>query len=183
MECDPRDYVRPVDQPIQYNDHKTLKVSEAASAMFYVEAAPPPAQEDLKDKDAGAATVEGDPNGVDASLVEGNGDGDAPEIMTFAEQMPEFPGGTEEMYKYLSKNIQYPPLARENSIEGKVILTFVVGADGKISQLEQVGKKLNWGLDEEALRVVKSMPPWTPGKQNGKPVYVKFTLPIRFQLN
>jgi protein TonB len=144
---------------------------------------PPPAQEDMKDKDAGAATVEGDPNGVDASLVEGDGDGDSPEIMTFAEQMPEFPGGAEEMYKYLSKNIQYPPLARENSIEGKVILTFVVGSDGKISQLEQVGKKLNWGLDEEAMRVVKSMPPWTPGKQNGKPVYVKFTLPIRFQLN
>ncbi|GAB1447085.1 energy transducer TonB [Bacteroidota bacterium] len=146
---------------------------------------PPPAQEEMKDKDAGVATVEGDPDGVDQSLIEGPaGDGDAaPEIMTFAEQMPEFSGGAEELYKYLSKNIQYPPLARENSIEGKVILSFVVGADGKISQIEQVGKKLGWGLDEEAIRVVKSMPPWTPGKQNGKPVYVKFTLPIHFQLN
>lgn len=145
---------------------------------------PPPAQDDMKDKDASTATVEGSDDGVDQSLIEGNGDGDAaPEIMTFAEQMPEFAGGTEEMYKYLGKNIQYPPLARENSIEGKVILSFVVGADGKISQIEQVGKKLGWGLDEEAIRVVKSMPPWTPGKQNGKPVYVKFTLPIRFQLN
>ena len=97
--------------------------------------------------------------------------------------MPEFAGGTEEMYKYLGKNIMYPPNARENSVEGKVVLTFVVGADGKISQIEQVGKKLGWGCDEEAIRVVKSMPAWTPGKQNGKAVTVKFTLPIRFQLN
>ncbi|OYU95240.1 MAG: energy transducer TonB [Bacteroidetes bacterium B1(2017)] len=145
---------------------------------------PPPIQEEMKDKDAGVTTVEGDPNGVDASLTEGGeGDGEAPEILTFAEQMPEFAGGTEELYKYLSKNIQYPPLARENSIEGKVVLTFVVGSDGKISQIEQVGKKLGWSCDEEAIRVVKNMPPWTPGKQNGKAVVVKFTLPIRFQLN
>jgi periplasmic protein TonB len=145
---------------------------------------PPPIQEEMKDKDAGVATVEGDANGVDASLTEGGeGDGDAPEILTFAEQMPEFTGGVEEMYKYLSKNIQYPPLARENSVEGKVVLTFVVGADGKISQIEQVGKKLGWNCDEEAIRVVKNMPKWTPGKQNGKAVTVKFTLPIRFQLN
>lgn len=145
---------------------------------------PPPIQEEMKDKDAGVATVEGDPNGVDASLTEGGeGDGDAPEILTFAEQMPEFPGGVEEMYKYLNKNIQYPPMARENGVEGKVVLTFVVGADGKITQIERVGKPLNWGCDEEAIRVVKSMPNWTPGKQNGKAVTVKFTLPIRFQLN
>jgi len=145
---------------------------------------PPPIQEEMKDKDAGVATVEGDANGVDASLTEGGeGDGDAPEILIFAEQMPEFAGGVEEMYKYLSKNIQYPPLARENSVEGKVVLTFVVGADGKISQIEQVGKKLGWNCDEEAIRVVKNMPKWTPGKQNGKSVTVKFTLPIRFQLN
>jgi protein TonB len=143
---------------------------------------PPPIQEEMKEKDAGVANVEGNPDGVDASLTEG-GDGDANEILTFAEQMPEFAGGTEEMYKYLGKNIMYPPNARENSVEGKVVLTFVVGSDGKISQIEQVGKKLGWGCDEEAIRVVKSMPAWTPGKQNGKAVTVKFTLPIRFQLN
>jgi protein TonB len=137
----------------------------------------------MKDKDAGTTTVEGDPNGVDASLTDGGeGDGEA-EILTFAEQMPDFPGGVEELYRYLGKNIQYPPLARENSIEGKVVLTFVVDKDGKISNIESAGKKLGWGCDEEAIRVVKSMPAWTPGKQNGKPVIVKYTLPIRFQLN
>ncbi len=142
----------------------------------------PPIQEEMKDKDAGVTTVEGDPNGVDASLTEGgDGDGEAP--LTFAEQMPEFPGGVEELYKYLGKNIQYPQMARENSIEGKVVLTFVVDKDGKISNIESAGKKLGWGCDEEAVRVVKSMPAWTSGKQNGKAVIVKFTLPIRFQLN
>lgn len=143
---------------------------------------PPPIQEEMKDKDAGVKTEEGDPDGVDASLAAGDGDG-ATEILTFAEQMPEFAGGIEEMYKFLGKNINYPAQARENSQEGKVVFTFVVGADGKITQIEQVGRKLGWGLDEEAIRVIKNMPPWTPGKQNGKAVTVKFTLPIKFQLN
>ena len=144
---------------------------------------PPPVQEDLKDKEVGKETVEGDPNVVDPGLVSDEGDGQAQEVMTFAEQMPEFPGGPDEMNKFLSKNIVYPPLARDNGIEGKVILAFVVSTDGKISGIEKLGKPLGWGCDEEAIRVLKSMPPWTPGKQNGKPVNVKFTLPIRFQLN
>jgi protein TonB len=146
---------------------------------------PPPTQEDMKEKDAGVKTEEGDPNGVDASLLE-SGDGltgDAgPEIVTFAEQMPEFEGGVEEMNKYLGKNIQYPPVAKENGIEGKVIIQFVVGTDGKITQVEAV-KKLGWGLEEEAIRVVKSMPAWRPGKQNGKPVTVRYTIPVLFRLS
>jgi protein TonB len=105
-----------------------------------------------------------------------------PEIVTFAEQMPEFEGGQEDLMKYLSKNIVYPPVAKENGIEGRVILQFVVGTDGKISQIDVV-KKLGWGMEEEAVRVVKSMPPWRPGKQNGKPVTVRFTLPVVFKLN
>lgn len=145
---------------------------------------PPPTQEEMKEKDAGVKTEEGDPNGVDASLLE-SGDGvtgdTGPEIVTFAEQMPEFEGGTEAMMNYLAKNINYPNIARENGIEGRVVLQFVVGIDGKISQIE-VLKKLGWGMEEEAIRVVKSMPPWRPGKQNGKPVYVKFTLPVVFKL-
>jgi protein TonB len=146
---------------------------------------PPPTQEEMKDKDAGVKTEEGDPNGIDASLLE-SGDGvtgdTGPEIVTFAEQMPEFEGGTEEMMKFLQKNLNYPPVARENGIEGRVVLQFVVDKDGKISQVE-VLKKLGWGLEEEAVRVVKTMPPWKPGKQNGKPVIVRFTLPVVFRLN
>jgi protein TonB len=148
---------------------------------------PPPTQEELKVVDAGVKTEEGDPNGVDASLLT-DGDGvtgdTGPEIVTFAEQMPEFEGGTEEMTRFIQKNMNYPPVARENGIEGRVVLQFVVGTDGKISQIEVVSKnKLGWGCEEEAIRVVKSMPPWRPGKQNGKAVYVKFTLPMVFRLN
>lgn len=143
------------------------------------------AQEEMKDKEAGVKTEEGDPNGIDQSLI-GNGDGvtgeEAPEILTFAEQMPEFEGGEEALVKYLTNNTNFPPLARENGIEGRVILSFVVGKDGKITQIE-VLKKLGWGCEEEAIRVVKSMPPWRPGKQNGKPAIVKYTLPFSFKLN
>jgi protein TonB len=145
---------------------------------------PPPTQDDMKDKDAGNKTVEGDPEGVDASLLE-SGDGltgeEATEIVTFAEQMPEFPGGQEAMMAFLSKNIQYPPMARENGIEGRVVLQFVVDKDGNISNIEIV-KKLGWGLEEEATRVVKTMPAWKPAKQNGKPVVLRMILPIVFKL-
>jgi|694.fasta_scaffold143956_2 protein TonB len=146
---------------------------------------PPPIQDEMKDKDAGVKTVEGDPEGVDESLVEGDGlAGEAaPEIMTFAEQMPEFDGNVGE---YLGRNIQYPSLARDNGIEGLVVLQFVVGKDGKIDDqsINVVSKnKLGWGMEEEAIRVVKGMPAWKPGKQNGNPVYVKCTLPIRFKLD
>lgn len=145
---------------------------------------PPPTQDDMKDKDAGVKTEEGDPDGVDASLLE-SGDGvtgdTGPEILTFAEQMPEFEGGDDERTKFLQKNLNYPPNARENGIEGRVVVSFIVGTDGKITQVEAI-KKIGWGCDEEAIRVVKSMPPWRPGKQNGKAVIVKFNLPITFKL-
>jgi protein TonB len=144
---------------------------------------PPPTQEEMKDKEADVKTEEGDPNGVDQSLLE-TGDGVTGEenvILTFAEQMPEFPGGAEELMHFLHKNTNYPPNARENGVDGRVILQFVVGTDGKISNIEVV-KGRGWGLDEEAVRVVKMMPPWKPGKQNGKPVTVKFTLPFQFKL-
>lgn len=146
---------------------------------------PPPTQDEMEKVDAGKKTEEGDENGVDASLVEDPGTGDAgPQILDFAEQMPEFDGGQEAMMKYISDNIQYPPLARESGIEGKVVLKFAVGVDGHISNIDVLGnKKLGWGCEEEAIRVVKSMPSWRPGKQNGKPVPVYFTLPIRFTLN
>ncbi len=144
---------------------------------------PPPTQEEMKDKEASTKTEEGDAEGVDASLLEtGDGvTGEAPEIMTFAEQMPEFNG---DLARYLGDNIKYPALARENGIEGQVVLQFVVGKDGKIDESSiTIVKKVGWGLEEEAVRVVKGMPKWKEGKQNGNPVYVKCTLPIRFKLD
>ncbi len=144
---------------------------------------PPPAQDEMKDKDAGTETVEGDPNGIDASLTESSGDGltgDAePEFVTFAEQQAEFNG---DLGEWLSRNIQYPDMAKQNGIEGKVNIQFVVELDGRITNVE-VLKKFGWGLDEAAVDVVKKMPAWKPAKQNGKPVRLQMVLPVRFTLS
>jgi TonB family protein len=99
-------------------------------------------------------------------------------VLTFAEQMAEFPG---DLNEYLAKNIQYPALAKENKIEGKVIIQFIITKDGKITNAEVI-KKAGWGLDQEAQRVIRNMPNWTPAKQNGKPVNLRYTLPIHFKL-
>lgn len=98
-----------------------------------------------------------------------------------AEDMPQFPGGIEAMYAFLGNNIQYPAVAAEANIQGKVIIKFVVKADGSIGQTEIV-KSVHPALDAEAERLVKLMPKWTPGKLDGTPVNVWFTLPVNFKL-
>jgi protein TonB len=105
----------------------------------------------------------------------------APEIFMYVEQMPEFPGGQAELLKYLQKNLRYPAAARENGIEGKVVLQFVVDEGGKISEIQTV-RDIGGGCAEESIRVVRSMPPWKPGKQNGNAVKVYFKLPVTFKL-
>lgn len=97
------------------------------------------------------------------------------------EQMPEFKGGALAMMKYIQANIKYPDEAKENGIEGRVFIKFVVSASGKIENVE-VLKGVDPLLNMEALRVVKSMPDWEPGRQDGKPVKVYFTLPLSFRL-
>jgi protein TonB len=103
-------------------------------------------------------------------------------IRTFAEQMPSFPGGQDAMMKFLVKNVQYPQEARENGKEGRVITQFVVSDEGEIRDITMVGKELGYGFEAEALRVIQLMPKWEPGMIGGKPVSVKFTLPIAFKL-
>lgn len=99
----------------------------------------------------------------------------------FAEVMPQFPGGTNELMKYLSNNLRYPTVAIENNIQGRVIVKFIVAKDGSISNIEVI-KGIDPSCDREAIRVVKSMPNWIPGMQNGNKVAVYFNLPILFQL-
>lgn len=103
------------------------------------------------------------------------------EIVTFCELMPEFDGGHELMHKFIKENLNYPEDARRNKIEGRVVLQFVVNRDGSLSQIE-VLKSLGFGLDEEAIRLIKLMPNWKPGRQNGNLVRVKYTLPMVFKL-
>ena len=105
----------------------------------------------------------------------------APEIFTVVEQMPQFPGGDEALRKFLSSHINYPPMAAENNVQGKVILQFVVGADGRVGEVK-VARSVDKDLDKEAIRVVKSLPKFTPGRQNGQAVRVWYTLPVTFKL-
>ena len=102
-------------------------------------------------------------------------------VFDVVEQMPQFPGGPNALFEYLSKNIKYPVVAEENGIQGRVIVTFVVERDGSITDVK-VAKSVDPSLDKEAMRVVKSMPHWIPGKQNGSAVRVKYTVPVTFRL-
>jgi len=104
-----------------------------------------------------------------------------PQIFTIVEQMPKFPGGDAELYKFLGKNMKYPPMAKDAGIKGTVYVTFVVTETGAIKDAK-VLRGIGGGCDEEALRVVKSMPNWTAGKQRGKPVRVQYNIPIKFTL-
>jgi protein TonB len=102
-------------------------------------------------------------------------------IFTVVENDREFPGGMDALYKYLAENIKYPQLARDNGITGKVYVTFVVERDGSIAN-PRILRDIGGGCGAEAIRVVKSMPKWTPGKQRGKAVRVQFNLPVNFNL-
>lgn len=149
----------------------------------------PPTVEELKVADPGQKTIEGDPNAeirIDepvgeapkaAAIVEDNS------IKDFAsvEVLPEFPGGEKAFGSFLSKNINYPPMARENNISGRVFISFVVEKDGQLTDIK-VLRGLGYGTDEEAVRVLKKSPKWKPGIQNGRAVRVQYTIPISFQL-
>ncbi len=100
---------------------------------------------------------------------------------TFVEEMPEFPGGDVNRIKFLSENIKYPQIARESGVQGPVYLTFVVEKDGSITNVNLL-RGIGAGCDEEAMRVLKLMPKWKPGRQNGKEVRVQFNMPIAFTL-
>jgi protein TonB len=150
---------------------------------------PPVTQEDLKNKNPGTENSDGDPNGIPGPpAIPGNGN--APGfveppviredvIQEYVEQMPEFDGNISE---YLSRNIQYPPAAREANISGRVVIKFVVNEDGSISGAK-VMKGIGGGCEEEAMRVINGMPKWRAGKANGKAVKVYFTLPVRFTMS
>lgn len=110
---------------------------------------------------------------------------DAPnEPLTFAEQMPEFPGGQQVMMTYLGKNILYPEECKEAGVDGRVFIAFVVDREGLVNEVKVLrGVPECSALDREATRAVKAMPKWTPGRQNGQPVSVRMTIPVMFKLD
>ena len=103
------------------------------------------------------------------------------EVFVVVEEMPSFPGGESAMQAFIRKNLKYPQIALENGISGRVICTFVIDGKGKITGVE-VLRSVDPNLDREALRVINMMPDWKPGKQQGKPVRVRYTLPVVFRL-
>ena len=107
---------------------------------------------------------------------------DSSEIFTIAEQMPEYPGGMQKMVSFLSENVSYPRNMKENDIGGRVYLKFIIDTSGSISGINIVKSSGFSEFDEEAIRVVKKMPKWVPGQQNGKKVNAYFNLPINYML-
>jgi protein TonB len=106
---------------------------------------------------------------------------DAPVDFRVVEDLPQFPGGAVEFVKWLTRNLKYPPLARQQKVQGRVVAEFIVNKDGSVTDV-QVGNSLNRYCDHEALRVLRSMPRWTAGIDNGKPCRTKVCIPIVFKL-
>lgn len=102
-------------------------------------------------------------------------------VLEKAEVMPEFPGGEQAMMKFVSENVQYPEEAKEKEISGRVLVGFIVEKDGSVNEVKIV-RGIGGGCDEEAVRVVKAMPKWKPGKQDGKTVRVSYTMPFFFKM-
>jgi len=149
----------------------------------------PPKAEDLKKADPGQKTIEGDPT---ADIVQIAPAGEGPKqaavvedntVYSFVamENPPTYPGGMGKFYEFLGNNIKYPPMAAENNIQGNVFVSFTVEKDGSLTDIK-IDRKLGYGTDEEAIRVLKLAKRWNPGMQNGKPVRVKYNIPIKFSL-
>jgi len=140
-----------------------------------------PTIEEIKQNEVAAVEVEGPTEvvfeePVEEVVVDDN------QVFTVVEQQPEFAGGYEAMYSFIRKNLKYPASARRMGVDGKVYVQFVVGKDGSITDIKTI-RGISADCDREAERVVKMMPPWKAGRQNGKPVRVSFVLPIIFKLN
>jgi len=150
----------------------------------------------IGNKTIALSTTKGDDiNGVDMGSILGTpggtghvveaptgGNVDVDKPYTFVEMMPAFPGGEAALARFLHDNVRYPHLAQETEIQGSVFVQFIVDREGNIRDVKTVGANKGGGLEEEAVRVVKKMPKWKAGKQNGEYVNVQFSLPIRFTL-
>lgn len=104
------------------------------------------------------------------------------EVFFIVENMPEFPGGDLALRQHIAKNVVYPEIAKENGLQGKVFVSFVINQKGEVEQVK-IARGVDPALDREAIRVVQNLPKWKPGSQRGKPVKVSYSVPINFQLN
>ncbi|RRB07331.1 energy transducer TonB [Larkinella rosea] len=179
-----------VEIPVQLPTIRSLPPEVVADAPDEVTV---PTVEELVDKVTSDKTQDGDPNALDVIEAPTETAGPAPvekaveverkpdEVFLKVEQDPQFPGGLKGMADFMQKNLHYPPSAARASISGRVYLQFVVNTDGSIVDVSVI-KGIGFGCDEEAIRVVNKMPKWQPGKQSGRPVRVRFNLPVVFAL-
>ena len=184
--------VQPPPEPPPVKTTIRYVVPEPTKDKDVTEEEPPPPAEELAKADISNKTQAGNEEGASAGVIEAPEEAPPavveeeapkePKIFTVVEQKPEFEGGEAGLLKYVAENTKYPAIARENGIEGKVIVQFVVDEEGKVSQ-SSVLRGIGGGCDQEALRVIGTMNgKWKPGKQRGRPVKVWFTLPISFKL-
>ena len=141
-------------------------------------------EDDAEVQETAIATTEETGKAVEVKYVPVQVEEEDPEenvIFQVVENMPEFPGGMGALMQFLGKNIKYPAIAQENGVQGRVIVQFVVNKDGSIVD-PVVVRSVDPYLDKEALRVIRTMPKWKPGMQRGKPVRVKYTVPVTFKL-
>ena len=142
------------------------KMSKAGMAK------PNPAKKGMK----GKATITAPVKGIGAMKMDNTG------VYNNVEYIPSFPGGNKGLQKYFDNNLKYPEDATNDGVDGTVKISFIVDENGSLTSPQIMGDKLGYGLDEEALRVVKQMPTWNPGKLNGKNVKTRYTLPVKYQL-
>ena len=164
---------------------KALYVLPVAFATVSIFSCTSPKEKKVENKDVAESVQQDTPTSIDETQVVAYAstprEEEQGEIFMVVEEEPVYPGGMEELMKFLQKNIRYPKEAMEQNKQGRVIVQFVVNKDGSISEATVV-RSVDTYLDAEALRVVNAMPNWTPGKQKGEPVRVKFTIPVNFRL-
>lgn len=149
-----------------------------------------PTQTDLHDVNIGRTNEDGDPDAINANIIPSGGTPGGTGIVEIPKEETQayiyvevMPKASYNINEYLAKNVMYPREAVENNIEGKVLVNFVVDKEGNITDVKIVSKKtIGGGLEDEAMRVIRSMPKWKPGMQNGIPVSVYFTIPVTFEL-
>jgi len=183
-------------QPHQPRSHVSpppAQTSPANTPRLYVPVAtPPPAVVQPTKADPDPGVIAGPPsNTIDAATTPGGGGGlpgtttapgNDPVPFSSLERMPEPYGGAGAWSKFLNKNLKYPEMAVDQHMQGKVWVSFIVEKDGRLSNIV-VNRGAGYGMDEEALRVLKMAPAWKPGIQNGQPVRVRYNIPINFQLS
>ncbi|SIR48376.1 energy transducer TonB [Pontibacter lucknowensis] len=191
----PKENPEPVQQAVVPVQEKQIKTVRNPTPTVVPDSHPgpdevPPTQQQMEGAIIGTQNTDGELlSSIDLEGIETDGNagttgtdgGEGNSVIDFAEEMPAFEGGEAALMRYISKKIRYPRQAITEQIEGIVIVSFVVNRNGKVTDAT-VLKGLGFGTDEEALRVIESLPDWTPGRQNGKPVAVRYTLPIRFNL-